>query len=66
MKYRIKQINDEYCPQFKLFFFWHYYLESCVGYCGEAKSFSSIDSARDFLEKQSVIDNPKIKIHPYP
>ena len=64
MKYRIKQINDEYCPQFK-FLFWRYYTHDYTGYT-TIESFSTLGSARGFLENQEIIDKPVVHIYPYP
>jgi len=66
MKYRIKQINDEYCPQFRMFFFWHHYTDGYDGYYTTIKSFSTLGSARGFLENQEIIDKPVVHIYPYP
>lgn len=63
MKYRIKQINDIYYPQFRLLFFWHNYERGAYEI---DSSFTSLPAAREFLEQQFVDDNPKITIHPWP
>lgn len=68
MKYRIKQINDTYYPQFRLLFFWHNYERGAYerGAYETDLSFTSLPAAREFLEQQFVDDNPKITIHPWP
>ncbi|MDD2505169.1 MAG: hypothetical protein PHF21_02715 [Bacilli bacterium] len=63
MKYRIKQIDDKFYPQYRRFFIWFYFTEHVVMDSYDKVSYESLSYAEAFI-KRLIILNETSKIKP--
>ena len=65
MKYRIKQINNKFYPQYKGFFIWSYFDIFVKFGCWTRVYFHSLIEANDYITKVIKSDKDAIIIHNY-